>query len=311
MRIVFLGTGEIGIPTLRWLVCESGHEVVAVICQPDKPVGRGRRLTPPETKSVALEHRVPVWQPEAIREIVPNVKALVPDVIVVVAYGQFLPRSVREATRLACVNLHASLLPRWRGASPIQSAIAAGDVETGVTVMYVEQEMDAGDIVLAEATAIDPTATGRSLQARLADLAPRALGRALPMLASGTAPRMAQDPALVTHCAKLTREHGRIIWARPAVELERLIRAYDPWPGTHTSMPDGRNLKVFPPVAIGPSLDAAPGTVVQAAADTLVVAAGDGSLVLNEVQIEGHRRLNRRDFLAGSRLAPGSRLGGI
>jgi methionyl-tRNA formyltransferase len=309
MRLLFFGTGEIGVPTLRWLLRESGHDVVGVVTQPDKPVGRSRRLTPPAPKPLAIDAGVPVWQPEDIREAAAELVALDPDVSVVVAYGQFIPARLRDGVRLACINLHASLLPRWRGASPVQSAIAAGDAVTGVTVMFVAREMDAGDILLAETTPILPADTGQSLHDRLARIAPKALDRALVELEAGTARRTPQDPASVTHCAKLTREHGRIDWSRPAVEIERVVRAFDPWPGTHTALPDGRALKIFPRVSVGPAAAAGPGTIVEAGPGALVVAAGAGTIGLGDVQVEGQRRLALSEFARGSRLRVGDRLG--
>ncbi|MFN0127714.1 MAG: methionyl-tRNA formyltransferase, partial [Verrucomicrobiales bacterium] len=289
MTILFLGTGEIGVPTLRWLIERSGHHVIGVVCQPDKPVGRRQHLTAPAPKSVALEAGIPVFQPDRLndRAALEALLALHPDLILVIAHGQFVPKRLREAAALGCLNLHASLLPRWRGASPIQSAIAAGDTHTGVTVMHVDREMDAGDTILAETTPIDPEETGQSLHDRLASLAPRALARALPLVESGTAPRFPQDPAKVTHCLKLSRDHARLDWSRPAVELECLIRAYHPWPGTHTCLPaefGTKMLKIFPPTRVTPwpppdstppTPLPSPGTLVAVNRESLAVATAD------------------------------------
>ncbi|MGI8601533.1 MAG: methionyl-tRNA formyltransferase [Verrucomicrobiales bacterium] len=348
MRLLFIGTGEIGVPALRWLVRDSGHQVAGVVCQPDRPVGRKQILAPPATKVLALENGVPVFQPEKILDAAADLSALQTDIIVVMAYGQFLPRYVREASRLACVNLHASLLPRWRGASPIQAAIAAGDSETGITVMHVAAQMDAGDMILAERTPILPHDTGESLQGRLALLAPKALGRALPLIEAG-APRMAQNPAGVTHCGKLAREDGVIRWAVSAVEIERLVRAFHPWPGTNTRLPDGTRLKIFPPVVVEHGLGSdkaalshetnihpqvgrdsvepgsreferdkvsphhlphpgVPGTVLDAGSGGLLVSAGTDALRILDVQPEARRRMTACEFLSGHPLAPGSRL---
>lgn len=317
MTVVFMGTGEIGAPVLRWLIEHSGHQVVAVVCQPDKPVGRRQTMTAPVTKQVALASGVPVLQPEKINDpaAVEAVLAWQADLMVVMAYGQFLPKRIREGARLGCINLHASLLPRWRGASPIQSALAAGDAETGVTVMRVVREMDAGEMILAGKIPITAEDTGQSLHDRLAQLAPLVLERALPLLEAGTAPFLAQPAPLVTHCAKLTREAGRLDWSRPAVELERLIRAYDPWPGTHTLLPaswGGRILKVFPPVLVVPRPTAAvahPGEIMAVDRATVTVAAGTDALILHSLQTEGQKRLMVREFLAGTRLAVGQVLG--
>ena len=237
--------------------------------------------------------------------------------MVVMAYGQFLPKRIREGARLGCINLHASLLPRWRGASPIQSALAAGDAETGVTVMRVVREMDAGEMILAGKIPISAEDTGQSLHDRLAQLAPLVLERALPLIEAGTAPSLAQPAPFVTHCAKLTREAGRLDWSRPAVELERLIRAYDPWPGTHTLLPaswGGRILKVFPPVLVVPrptGVVAHSGEILAVDRSTVTVAAGTDALMLHSLQTEGQKRLLVREFLAGTRLEVGQVLGQV
>ena len=319
MTVVFMGTGEIGAPVLRWLIEHSGHQVVAVVCQPDKPVGRRQTMTAPVTKQVALASGVPVLQPEKINDpaAVEAVLALQADLMVVMAYGQFLPKRIREGARLGCINLHASLLPRWRGASPIQSALAAGDAETGVTVMRVVREMDAGEMILAGKIPILAEDTGQSLHDRLAQLAPLVLERALPLLEAGTAPSLVQPAPFVTHCAKLTREAGRLDWSRPAVELERLIRAYDPWPGTHTLLPaswGGRILKVFPPVLVVPrptGVVAHSGEILAVDRSTVTVAAGTDALMLHSLQTEGQKRLMVREFLAGTRLEVGQVLGQV
>jgi len=325
MKVLFLGTGEIAVPTLRWLIDASGLDVVGVACQPDRPAGRHQSLTPPATKSVALAAGLPVFQPEKIADpaALESLCALKPDLTVVMAYGQFLPKALREAAPLGCLNLHASLLPRWRGASPIQSALAAGDTVTGVTVMHVDRAMDAGDTILAETTPIDAEETGQSLHDRLATVAPRALARALPLVINGSAPRFPQNPAQVTHCAKLTRAAAKLDWSRPASELERLIRAYHPWPGTHTTLPPhhgSRLLKIFPPTQVtplssepatgsSPAPPAPPGTIVAVTRDSLTLATGHHGLTLTTMQADGQRQLAARDFLAGTRLRIGDILG--
>lgn len=305
MRVLYIGTGEIGLPALRWLLDTPRHEVIAVVTQPDKPAGRHQVLTPPATKSLALERGVPVLQPVKIRHAADDLAALGADVAVVAAYGQILSRAVLDAPRLGCLNLHASLLPRHRGASPIQAAIREGDAETGVTVMFMDEGLDTGDIMLAVTTPVLPDDTGGSLHDRLAGLAPAALERALDLLAQGAAPRRPQDNALATHAGKLTRADGRLDWSRDAAVLARLVRAYQPWPGTHTRL-QSRMLKVFeaqarPEVTGCP----APGTVL-AAKESLLVACGQGALELRQVQIEGGRRLPAADFLHGHPIPVGT-----
>src|SRR5256714_1041792 len=231
MRVLFIGTGDIGVPVLRWLVESKEHELVGVVTQPDKAVGRDQRIGAPPIKLAAAEIEVLVLQTKRIRDAVDEIRALELDVIVVMAYGQILPRPILEIPRIACLNLHASLLPRHRGAAPIQGAILAGDRETGISVMYMDEGLDTGDVLLQKRIEIAPDETGGSLHDRLAEVASAALKEALNQLESGTAPRTPQDSSAATYAAKLEREHGRIDWNEPAALIERKIRAFDPWPG--------------------------------------------------------------------------------
>ena len=312
MRVLFMGTGEIGEPALAWLL-GSRHEVCGVVTQPDRPVGRHQVLTAPGPKVLAQEAGVPVLQPERVRDPVAlaEMAALAPEVIVVIAYGQILPQTVLDLPTVACINVHGSLLPRHRGAACIQAAIAAGDVTSGVTVMHVTRELDSGDIILHREITLAPDETGGSLHDRLKELAPEALGRALDLLEKGAAPRIPQEEALSTYVPKLLREDGLLDWARPAGELERLIRAYHPWPGTFTRIRDGRGrerrLKIFPGTEVRAETGE-PGVVLGAGGDGIVVACGSGALVLDVLQPEGGRRLSAAEFLAGNSLAPGDRL---
>jgi methionyl-tRNA formyltransferase len=296
MRIVFIGTGEIGVPTLRALL-NSEHEVVAVVTQPDKPVGREQRIEPLQIKKEVAKTRIPILQPARIKDQqgIEEIRGLTPDVIVVVAYGQILPRDVLEIPRLACLNLHASLLPRWRGAAPIQATIAAGDCETGITVMYMDEGLDTGDILLQRSVEILPNDTGGSLHDRLAQIAPEALLESLRLVVAGTAPRIAQDNARATHAPKLKREHGLIDWSESAEAIERKIRAYNPWPGAFMKV-DRQNLKVFSASVV--DFNGQPGEVLRSDKD-LIVATGKGALSLVEVQLEGKRRMSAAEFLRG------------
>jgi methionyl-tRNA formyltransferase len=311
MRIVFIGTGEIGMPTLRALL-NSDHEVVAVVTQPDKPVGREQRIEPPPIKKVLTRNGgfqtpkafgagkpplLEVLQPAKIKDpqTVEAIRRLTPDVIVVVAYGQILPRDVLEIPRLACLNLHASLLPRWRGAAPIQAAIAAGDCETGITVMYMDEGLDTGDILLQRSLEILPNDTGGSLHDRLAQIAPQALLESLRLIAAGKAPRIAQDNGQATYAPKLKREHGLIDWSESAEAIERKIRAYNPWPGAFMKL-DRQNLKIFSASVV--DLNGPPGDFLRSDKD-LIVATGKSSLSLAEVQLEGKRRMTAAEFLRG------------
>jgi methionyl-tRNA formyltransferase len=309
MRIVFIGTGDIGLPTLQALL-KSEHEVVGVVTQPDKPVGRAQLIEPSPIKKALMSgaptacpartgHVLPlrVLQPVRIkdREAIGEIHALTPDVIVVMAYGQILPRDILEIPKIACLNLHASLLPRWRGAAPVQAAIAAGDRETGITLMYMDEGLDTGDILLRRTIDIVPAETGGSLHNRLAEVAPEALLESLELLAKGNAPRIPQDNALATYAPKLKREDGKIDWSDPAEAIERKIRAFDPWPGAFMKF-DGRNLKVFSAVIV--SLRGKPGEILRREKE-FVVAAGEGALSLGEVQLEGKRRMTAAEFLRG------------
>ena len=296
MRIVFIGTPISPVPTLRALL-NSEHEVLAVVTQPDKPIGREQRIEPPPIKKAIAKTSIPILQPARIKDqqATEQIRSLAPDVIVVVAYGQILPRDVLEIPRHACLNLHASLLPRWRGAAPIQAAIAAGDCETGITVMYMDEELDTGDILLQRSVEILPNDTGGSLHDRLAQIAPDALLESLRLVAAGNAPRIAQDTARATYAPKLKREHGQIDWSESAEAIERKIRAYNPWPGAFMKV-DHQNLKVFSASVV--DLNGQPGEVLRSDKD-LIVAAGKGALSLTEVQLEGKRRMTAAEFLRG------------
>ncbi len=313
MRTVFLGTGEIGLPSLRWLMAEPTCELVGVFTQPDKPFGRKMKLMAPQVKVVAEAAGLPVFQPEKLRDpaAMADLTALRPDLLVVMAYGQILKKAVIDLPTVACINLHASLLPRHRGAAPIQAAIRDGDTESGITVMHIDVGLDSGDMILAVKCPITPEDTGGSLHDKLAELGPEALAQAIPLLATGTAPRTPQADDEVTHQGKLNREDGELDFSRPAVELERFIRAFEPWPGTYTRL-DGQKLKVFPPTRVVPALPGtAPGCLQAIEGETLKITCGDGALALGEVQLEGRKRLQLREFLAGQRdqLTVGQKLG--
>jgi methionyl-tRNA formyltransferase len=294
MRVLFIGTGEIGLPVLRWLMKSGEHQLVGVVTQPNKPVGREQRIEAPPVKAALGSSQVPVLQPKRIKDAVGEIRALKPDAIVVMAYGQILPRGVLEIPRVACLNLHASLLPRHRGAAPIQVAIVAGDRATGITVMYMDEGLDTGDMLLQKRIAIAPDETGGSLHDRLAQIAPDALSDALAQLASGGAPRTPQDSSVATYAPKLNREDGRIDWNESAELIERKIRAFDPWPGAFAILRDqngpDRKLKVFR------------GTVLDScSADpaNLVIPTKRGAIRLDEVQPEGKRRMSAAEFLRG------------
>jgi methionyl-tRNA formyltransferase len=300
MRIVFIGAGEIGVPTLQALLRSSEHRLAGVVTQPDKPVGRTQQIEPPPIKRALAGTKMSILQPMRIkgREAIEEVRALRPETIVVMAYGQILPRDLLEIPPVACLNLHASLLPRWRGAAPIQAAIAAGDPATGITVMYMAEALDTGDILLQRKSEILPADTGGSLHDRLAQIAPEALLDALQMLAKGNAPRIPQDNALATYAPKLTRDDGKIDWSEPAEIIERKIRAFNPWPGAFITISTNgtRNLKIFSAAVV--DFGGKPGEILRSQ-NELVIAAGKGALSLDEVQLEGKRRMSASEFLRG------------
>jgi len=316
MRVVFIGTGEISVPTLRMLQQSREHELVSVITQPDKPAGRDQRLKPSPIKLLVKDTDVPMLQPKRIKsdEAISEIRAMAPDIIVVMAYGQILPRSVLNAARIACLNLHASLLPRWRGAAPIQAAIAAGDRITGITIMYMDEGLDTGDILLTREIEIGPRDTGGSLHDRLAEIAPEALREAMGRLSEHRAPRIPQKSALATYAPKLEREHGRINWNESADMIERKIRAFNPWPGAFTEVWDARQnckrtLKVFAAAVIA-EIDVNAGTAISLPNHVLVFGAGEGALALLDVQLEGSRRMTVDELVRGHRwIAQGTALG--
>lgn len=299
MRLIFIATGDIALPAFRHLL-EDGPRPLALVTQPDKPVGRRQVLTPPAIKTEALAAGVPVYQPELIGDITEELAALKPEVLVVMAYGQILRKNILTLASGAIINLHASLLPKYRGAACIQAAIDAGDAETGITAMHVVRALDAGDMIVSRAIPISPDDTGGSLHDKLADLSPAVLAEALEKLASGTALRVPQDDAASSYISKLDREHGKIDWMAPATAVERRIRAYDPWPGTYThAIEDGqpRRLKIHPPTTVVDA-DLAPGEI-STAGGQLVVGCGQGALRIVSVTPDGGRRMVMADYLRG------------
>lgn len=308
MRILFIGTGDIGLPSLEWLLNTPKHQVVGVVTQPDKPVGRKQVLTPSQIKVRAEKAGLRVFQPLKIRHAVDELKSFDAEIAVVVAYGQILSRAVLDVPPLGCLNIHASLLPRHRGAAPIQAAIRDGDQETGITIMFMDEGLDTGDMLIKHAIPLLPTHTGGSLHDELAQLAPSTLEAALDLIAAGHPPREKQQESLVTHVRKLTRQDGKLDWARSADELERLVRAFTPWPGTHCLL-KGSQLKVHRAALVEEAaVCPAPGTVVNANAEGILVSCGVGLLRLTEVQMEGGKRLNAAEFLRGHPLEVGDSL---
>lgn len=305
LRIVFAGTPEFAAQHLQALL-DAGQAIVAVYTQPDRPAGRGQKLMPSPVKQLASQHNIPVYQPPTLRnaDAQAELQALQADLMVVVAYGLILPQAVLDMPRLGCINSHASLLPRWRGAAPIQRAIEAGDAESGVTVMQMEAGLDTGPMLLKVVTSISAEDTGGSLHDRLAELGSQAVVEAVGKLQAGTLNGEVQDDTLATYAHKLNKEEARIDWTRPALELERLVRAFHPWPICHSSL-ESAAIKIHAArVGAGQGI---PGQIISASKDGLEVACGEGSLLLTRLQLAGGKPLNFADLYNSRReqFAPG------
>lgn len=299
MRLIFIATGDIALPTFHHLLV-AGPRPLALVTQPDKPVGRHQTLTPPAIKLAALAAGIPVYQPEKIGDITAELATLEPEILVVMAYGQILRKNILTLASQAIINLHASLLPKYRGAACIQAAIDAGDSETGITAMHVVQALDAGDMIVSKSLSIAPDETGGTLHDRLAELAPSVLAETLVKLTDGSAPRIPQDESASSYISKLERDHGKLDWSQDASVLERRIRAYDPWPGTYTVAIEGgkeKRLKIFPPTSVV-ELSLTLGEI-STADGHLTVGCGSGSLRLTSVQPDGSRKMSASDYLHG------------
>ena len=311
MKIIFLGTGEIGLPSLKAIYDSSDHHIISVFTQPDKPFGRKGELKPSEIKKFAQSKNIPIYQPEKIREqeAIDQLSLGNPDVLVVVAYGQILPEAVLRIPKIACINLHASLLPLYRGASPIQAAILNGDEQTGLTSMYIAEGLDDGDLLKSKELIIDQDETGGSLHDRLAALGPELLIESLNLLSTGQAPREEQDHDQATHVSKLSRSDGEIDWSKSAESIERKIRAFDPWPGTFTYFPDGTLVKIFPPVSIEKNRDGEPGVIISTQSDNITVRCGEGAISFSSIQPAGRKKMSLSSYMAGKNIEPGAFLG--
>ena len=284
MCILFIGTAELACPCLEAVHRLAGHELIGVITQPDKPKGRSLQLSPPPVKATAGKLGLPVSQPVKIRETVEAIRARQPDLIVVVAYGQILPKALLEIPARGCINVHTSLLPRWRGASPIQSAILAGDSETGVTTMFMDEQLDHGDIILQRREPIRPDDTGATLHDRLATLGAELLAETLTL---SDWPRRQQDETQVTHARKFAKADGRIDWMKSAIEIDRQVRAFNPWPGAFTDR-DGILLKIWRVELVSPTTTGGD-----------IVNTGAGALRLLEVQPAGGKRMSFAAYARG------------
>ena len=310
VKTVFFGTPDFALPTLRRLL-DSPHRVVAVVTQPDRPRGRGRRVSASPVKSLAAEHALPVLEPErlASEPFRERIAAYGPDLAVVAAYGRLLPDPLLATPRLGTINVHASLLPKYRGAAPIQRAILAGETTTGVTIIRLVRDMDAGPMLAWRRRPIDPDETSTAVERDLAELGADLLLESVAALDAGTAVETPQDHGAATFAPRLSRDDGRIDWRRPARAIHDQVRGLHPWPHAFTHLDGARYLVLGSRVgAPAGAVDLAPGTLLEAAGDRLVAAAGSGStLAITEIQPEGRRPLGARAFLAGRRWTAGMR----
>jgi methionyl-tRNA formyltransferase len=304
-----MGTPDFAVPPLQALN-DSGHTLLAVVTQPDRPKGRGRKLTAPPVKVAAEQYGIPVLQPETVRTDTfhRHMAELAPDLFVVVAFGQILPQSLLDIPALGAINVHASLLPRHRGAAPIQWAIINGDRETGVTTMLMDKGMDTGDILLVEKTAIDVDETAAQLHDRLSEMGARTLVETLSRLQDGSLTPTPQNHEQATYAPMLKKADGQIDWSLPARRIECQIRGMTPWPGAFT-FSDGMRLKIFKARALEREISVPPGTILECFPGELRVATGESALAISEIQGESGKRLPIDDFLCGCRLPDGSCLG--
>jgi methionyl-tRNA formyltransferase len=308
LRVVFFGTPSFAVPSLSALEA-SRHAVVGVVTQPDRRRGRGQRVLPEAIKRTADLYGIPTWQPERVNDtgFLSRLEALQPDLGVVVAYGKILPAALLAIPRLGLINVHASILPRWRGAAPIHRAILAGDERTGVTIMRVVQELDAGPVLATEETTIGPEETSTALAERLAAMGAELLVRAVDDLATGSSQERPQDPALVTYAPRLERKESRLDWARPASEVHNHIRGLQPWPMAGARLDDYQVVLLRSRVAPTAAAEAPPGTITSVLPDALVVATEPGAVHILEIQPEGRRAMSVRAFLGGRRVVAGDR----
>ena len=300
-----MGTPAFAVPSLRALV-EAGHEVCGVFTQPDRPKNRGMKLLPTPVKEYAITQDIPVFQPATLKDgtVLEQIRDLAPQLIAVAAYGRILPRELLDCPPLGCINVQSSLLPKYRGAAPINWAVLRGEAETGVTIMHMAPELDAGDIILQRSTPIAPDETAEELLLRLAEMGGELLVEAVAQLAAGTAPRTPQDPAKATYAPMLSRELSPIDWTRSAQEIHDQVRGLIPWPTATTQVIGGRTVKIFATAVTGKTA-AAPGTILAAGEAGIDIACGDGTVLrVLELQAEGKRRMSAADYLRGNPICP-------
>lgn len=309
MKIIFMGTPDFAVGTLEALIT-SGYEIALVVTQPDKPQGRKMELTPPPVKVCALQHGLEIYQPTRVREqsSMEYLKKYEPDMIVVAAFGQILPKELLELPKYGCINVHASLLPNYRGSAPIQWSILNGDAETGVTIMRMDTGIDTGDMIAKRTVPIEEEDTGGSLFDKLAEVGAKLLVDTIPSIVDGTATYTKQDEACATKVGMIQKSQGVIDFHRSAQEINCQIRALNPWPSAYTKL-HGKTLKIWKAKVVAADGNYKPGTVARITKDELCIATGEGSLSVLEVQLEGKKRMATADFLRGVMLAEGEMLG--
>ncbi|MBU5469585.1 methionyl-tRNA formyltransferase [Falcatimonas sp. MSJ-15] len=306
MKAVFMGTPDFSVGTLNAMY-EAGHEIAAVFTQPDKQKGRGKSVLMTPVKEKALELGIPVYQPVKLREQenYELLKSINPDVIVVVAYGQLISKEILDLPRYGCINVHASLLPKYRGAAPIQWAVIDGEHESGVTTMKMDEKLDTGDMIMKTVVELDSNETGGSLHDKLADEGAKLLVKTLKAIEDGTAIYTKQDDSQMTYAKKLTKELGHIDFSMDAKQIERLIRGLNPWPSAYTSF-EGKTLKIWAAKVSDEQYDALDGTIVEVSKNDFTVKTAQGSLIIKEVQLEGKKRMDAGSFLRGTKVETGT-----
>ena len=301
MKILFMGTPDFAVPSLAALL-DAGHEICGVFTQPDRPKNRGMKLQAPPVKEFAMSHDIPVFQPETVKDgaALEQIRALAPELIAVAAYGRILPEDILNYPQYGCINVHSSLLPKYRGSAPIHWAILNGDKQTGVTIMHMAKAMDAGDIIAQSVTDIDPNETVETLHDRLSEMGAKLLVEVVEQIRNNTATRTPQDEQLVTYAPMLSRELSPLDWSKNAQQLHDQIRGLVPWPATSTDLFSTEPVKVFQSELIGQQLQAEPGTIVAAGNEGIDVVCGDGAVLrIKQLQAQGGKRMAAGDYLRG------------
>ncbi|SCY85412.1 methionyl-tRNA formyltransferase [Alkaliphilus peptidifermentans] len=305
MRIIFMGTPEFAVPCLEALI-EEKHEIIAVFTQPDKPKGRGNKITFPPIKEIALREEIPVFQPKTLKdtETLTAIKAMKPDIIVVVAYGQILTKEILEVPPFGCINVHSSLLPKYRGAAPINWVIINGEDRTGVTTMYMDIGLDTGDMILKEETPIGPEETAGELHNRLSGLGADILIKTIDLIEVGGVEREQQNEEEATYAPIMNKELGQINWSKTAIEIKNLIRGTIPWPGAFTSY-NGRVMKIFSSRVEETGVRYRPGEIIEVTKDEIHIGTSKDLLIIKEIQFSGSKRMMVKDYLIGNEIIKG------